>query len=176
MIQLNGEKIVLQTLERDDCRQLWIDYEPEQPVTTEPLNPGLSIEGSDKWFEEIQASQGKTQLYLGIFWEDGTLIGDIQLANIDWRNRSANLGMSITKREHRGFGYGTDAVMTITKYAFESLDLARITARTLVHNAAAGRVLENAGFTLEGRERQAVTIEGQRWDRLTYGLLRSDLT
>lgn len=175
MIQLVGEKVVLHTLEREHCRQLWEAYEPEVPVATEPLNPGLSMEGADKWFDEMQNAQGKSQVYLGIFWDDGTLIGDIELTNIDWRNRSGSLGMSIARREQRGYGYGTDALSVLVKYAFESLDLVRLSARTLIHNVAARQVLEKAGFTLEGSERQVVTIDGQRWDRLLYGLLRSDL-
>ena len=173
MIELVGKKVVLRALERAHCRRLWDDYEPEHPAT-ESLNPGHSIEGADKWFEEIQSVQGKTQVYLGIFSLDGALIGDIQLANIDWRNRSASVGMSITKRENRGGGYGTDAVMVLVKYAYEDLDLVRLSARTLVHNTAARRVLENTGFILEGQEREVVTIAGRRYDRLTFGLLRSD--
>ena len=175
MIKLEGNKVVLHTLEREHCRQLWQEYEPVLPVATEPLNPGLSIEGAETWFEEIQKTQGKSQVYLGIFANNGALIGDIQLANIDWRNRSASLGISITKKEQRGSGYGTDAVMVICKYAFDSLDLYRITARTLVHNTTARHVLENAGFIYEGCEREAVTIAGRRWDRLIFGLLMTDL-
>lgn len=174
MIELVGKNIRLRTLEREHCRQLWQDYEPEQPVATEPLNPGHSTEGTETWFDDIQSAQGKTQVYLGIFLIDGTLIGDIQLANIDWRNRIASLGISITRREYRGRGYATDAVIVLVKFAFEELDLFRLTARTLMHIAAARSVLENAGFILEGRERQAVTIAGRRWDRLIFGLLRSD--
>ena len=175
MIQLMGDKVVLRTLEREHCRQLWQDYELEQPVPTEPVNPGFSVENADAWFEQIQKNQGKSQVYLGIFWEDGTLIGDIQLAHIDWHNRYASLGISITKREHRGYNYGTDAVRVIVQYAFNELDLHRITARTLIYNTAAQKMLEHAGFTREGQEQQAVTIGGQRWDRLLYGLLKTDL-
>ncbi|TFG68230.1 MAG: N-acetyltransferase [Anaerolineales bacterium] len=175
MIELVGKNIRLRTLEREHCRQLWQEYEPEQPVATEPTNPGYSVEGAELWFEDMQKAQGKTQVYLGIFLTDGILTGDIQLANIDWRHRTASLGISITKREHRGRGYATDAVLVLVKYAFEELDLFRLTARTLEHNTAARKVLENTGFIQEGCERQAVTIAGRRWDRLVFGLLRSDL-
>ena len=175
MIELAGKNVKLRTLEREHCRYLWQEYEPEQPVATEPVNPGLSIESAETWFEEIQKTQGKTQVYLGIFLTNGDLIGDIQLAHIDWRNRSASLGISITKRENRGRGYGTDAVLTLIKYAFESLDLFRLSANTLVHNTGARQVLENASFKLEGCERESVTISGRRWDRLRFGLIRTDL-
>jgi hypothetical protein len=57
MIELRGEQVVLRTLEREHCRQLWESYKPAEPLPTEPLNPGLSVEGADKWFEEMQAKQ-----------------------------------------------------------------------------------------------------------------------
>jgi RimJ/RimL family protein N-acetyltransferase len=172
MTELRGERVVLRTLERAHCRDLWERYEPEQPLPTEPLNPGLSVEGADRWFEEMQARQGKDQLYLGIFSPAGDLLGDIQLAQIDWRQRTANLGVGIARRADRRQGYGLDAVRTLLRYAFEELDLHRVTARTVEYNEGARQVLERAGFALEGREREALTCGGQRWDRLTYGLLR----
>ena len=39
-------------------------------------------------------------------------------------------------------------------------------------NPASARVLEKAGYTLEGRLRQAVVKHGRVGDRLIYGLVR----
>lgn len=174
MIELRGGTVALRPLERKDCRQLWQNYEPEEPVPTEPLYPGLSVEGADKWFEEIQARQGREQVYLGVFTLEGRLVGDIQLADIEWRHRTASIGLSIARREDRGQGYGLDATRTLLKYGFDELDLWRIQAEIVGHNAGARRVLEKIGFVQEGREREAIYGQGRRWDRLVYGLLRPD--
>ncbi|MBN1579760.1 MAG: GNAT family N-acetyltransferase [Anaerolineae bacterium] len=171
MIELCGEKVVLRTLEREHCRELWKAYEPAEPLPTEPLNPGLSVEGADKWFEDIQAQQGKQQLYLGVFTHDGRLVGDIQLSNIDWRQRTASVGLGIARQADRRHGYGIDAALTLLDYAFQHLDLVRVSAATASYNAAAQRVLEKCGFVPEGREREAIYCGGRRWDRLVYGLL-----
>jgi RimJ/RimL family protein N-acetyltransferase len=174
MIELRGEKVVLRALEREHCRQLWEMYEPVAALPTEPLNPGLSVEGADKWFEDIQAKQGREHVYLGAFSLAGELLGDVQLADIDWRHRTANLGGSIARVDERGHGYGADAAQALLRYGFEHLDLLRVTAAAVEHNAAAQRVLEKCGFMLEGRQRQAIYGSGQRWDRLLYGLLRAE--
>lgn len=174
MIQLIGEHIVLRALEREHCRELWNAYEPVAPCDTQPLRIGLSHEGADEWFDDIRAKQGAEQIYVGIFLPDSALIGDIQLAHIDWRNRKAELGYGLSRQEHRGKGYGTDAARTLIRYGFDHLDLVRIQASTLEYNVACQRSLEKCGFTLEGRERQAVYIGGKRWDRLIYGMLRSE--
>ena len=174
MIELRGHQTLLRALEREHCRILWEVYEPVQPIPTEPLNPGLSVEGANTWFETIQARQGREQVYLGIFTHAGVLVGDIQLADIDWRNRTASLGLSIARLSDRGKGYGLDATQVIIRYAFEQLDLVRLRAATLEYNQGALRILEKCGFALEGRERQAVICNGKRWDRLLYGLLRDE--
>jgi RimJ/RimL family protein N-acetyltransferase len=174
MIELRGEKVVLRALEREHCRELWESYEPEDPLPTEPLNPGLSVEGADEWFEEMQAKQGREQLYLGVFTTEGELLGDVHLASIDWRHRTATAGLGIARRARRRQGYGLDAALTLLRYGFEELDLVRITARIAAYNVGAQHVLEKAGFVLEGRERKAIYGGGRRWDMLLYGLLRKE--
>ena len=173
MIELRGKIVVLRTLEREDCRALWTAYAPEEPVPTEPLNPGLSVEGAERWFEEMQAKQGKEQLYLGI-WHDDELVGDVQIAEIDWRHRCASIGASIARREQRGKGYGSDATRVLVRYAFAELDLHRLSAATHEANVGAQRTLTRCGFILEGRQREAIRAAGRRWDRLLYGLLRDE--
>ena len=173
MIKLCGEHVVLRTLERAHCRELWEAYEPTEPLPAEPLNPGLSVESADQWFDEIQAKQGKDQVYLGIFYE-GRLVGDIQLANIDWRHRTASLGLGLARQADRGRGLGTDAARTLLRYAFQHLDLYRIYAVTAAYNVAMQRVLERCGFHQEGREREAIYVGGRRWDRFIYGILQPE--
>ena len=121
----------------------------------------------------MQAKQGQEHVYLGIFHED-RLVGDIQIANIDWRHRTASLGLGIARQADRGRGLGTDAARALLRYAFQHLDLYRIYAVTAAYNIAMQRVLEACGFSQEGRERKAVYANGKRWDRLCYGLLRPE--
>jgi RimJ/RimL family protein N-acetyltransferase len=171
MIELRGERVVLRALEREHCRELWQHHEPVSPVPTEPLNVGLSLERADQWFEEMQAKQGQEHVYLGIFDLESQLLGDIQLANIDWRNRTASLGGGLSLEIHRGRGYGTDAARTILRYGFQELGLYRVEAETADYNVAARRVMEKLGFREEGCMRQKLYRSGKRRDSLVYGLL-----
>ena len=174
MIELRGKNVVLRTMERAHCRILWENYEPVEPIPTEPVRPGLSIEGADKWFEEIQEKQEKTQIYLGIFDSESNIVGDIQLADVDWRNRTASLGAGITRKTDRGKGHCTDAAVVMLRYGFEHLDLYKVSAATMTNNAGAIRVLEKLGFVQEGTEREAVYWSNRRWDRLTFGILKTE--
>jgi RimJ/RimL family protein N-acetyltransferase len=79
--------------------------------------------------------------------------------------------------EHRGRGYGKRAAQWIVDHLFTDCpELHRVEANTRADNAAMQTVLSAVGFTLEGRLRDAWRgAEGQRFDTMIYGILRSDL-
>ncbi len=174
MIELRGEMVVLRVLERADCRRIWQEDEPCGPLPAQTATPGCSIEGVDRWFEEIQAKQGTEHLHLGIFSPDGELLGDIQLANIDWRHRTATIGYAISRAANRSKGFATDAVRTLLRFGFREFDLHRVSADPAEYNLASRRVLEKSGFAREGCIRQALHADGRRHNTILYGLLRTE--
>ena len=174
MVRLQGERIYLAALERKDCRKLYEDFEYDFDHPAEPLYIGDSLEKSDEWFDEIQKLQGKQNVRLGIFLNDGTVIGDIALQGIDEKNRSCSVGMGMAKLESRNKGYGKQALRLLLGYGFGNLGMERITASTLEINLSAQKSLEGSGFLLEGRERKAVYFGGKRHDRLNYGILAEE--
>lgn len=174
MVKLVGKQIYLSVLEREHCKILFDDFEYDFDMKTETLNIGYSIEKSDDWYENIQKRQGNDNIRLGIFLTDGTVIGDVALQGINWKNRVCDLGLGIAKIDNRGKGYGKEAVRLIIDYAFHNLGLERIEANTLEQNVPAQKSLEGLGFTLEGRQRKAVYMAGKRFDRLNYAILADE--
>jgi len=174
MMKLKGENIYLAMLERKDCKTLWNDFEYDFDNPTEEFNIGHSDEKADDWFDEIQKLQGSRNVRLGIFLNNGTVIGDVALQDIDRVNRKCSVGIGIAKIENRSKGYGREAVKLILDYGFKYLGMERITANTLEINKGAQKVMERLGFTLEGRERKAVYLNGNKYDRLCYGILKEE--
>ncbi len=171
MQKLSGHGIYLATLERAHCKTLWEETEYDFVAMTEPPSIGLSSENAGAWFDDIQREQGKKHIRLGIFLFDDTVIGDVALQDIDWRNRTCTIGLSLAKAENRCRGYGTEAVQLLLQYAFGNIGLEQVSASTLERNLPAQRSLDKAGFVLEGRQRKAICYAGGRWDRLYYGML-----
>jgi RimJ/RimL family protein N-acetyltransferase len=60
----------------------------------------------------------------------------------------------------------------MTEYAFATFDICRLEAGVFEWNPASARVLEKAGYALEGRSRSAVVKDGRLGDRLIYALVR----
>ena len=175
MIKLQGNKIYLAALERDDCKKICEanEYDFKNPV--EPTIFGWSMENSDEWFEEIQKLlKSNVNIRVGIFLSDGRVIGDVALQGIEMANRSCSIGIGIAKRDDHGKGYGTEAVKLILHYGFSVLGMERITASTLEINIPAQRIFEKLGFVLEGKARKAVYFRGQRVDEFNYSLLADE--
>ena len=161
-------------LSREDCYALWENFEYDFSCPAEELRIGHAPEKAYQWYDEIQRLQGEQNVRLGIFLQDGTVIGDVALQDIDRVNRCCSVGMGMAKLQHRGRGYGQEAVNLMLAYGFDHLGMERITANTLDINIGAQKSLEKCGFSLEGRERRAVYLGGVMHDRLNYAILRGE--
>jgi ribosomal-protein-alanine N-acetyltransferase len=62
-----------------------------------------------------------------------------------------------------------------TKWAFETFPLTRIFAVPFARNAASCRVLEKAGYVLEGTMRRSAIKEGEVLDQLLYATYRAGM-
>ena len=90
----------------------------------------------------------------------------------DFRH-SAALGYWLGK-PFWGRGIMTNAVKATTAYGFETLGLIRIYARVHKGNDASARVLEKAGYELEGLLRKATLKQGVPIDHYLYAILREE--
>ncbi|HUM00945.1 MAG TPA: GNAT family protein [Thermoanaerobaculia bacterium] len=73
-----------------------------------------------------------------------------------------------------GRGLATRSLESLTVYAFRAFDFTRLFATPFDDNPASIRVLEKAGWVLEGRLRSAVVKEGRVGDLLLYAITRAD--
>jgi RimJ/RimL family protein N-acetyltransferase len=104
---------------------------------------------------------------------DAELIGGIGLHRCDdVHRRSAEIGYWLAV-PFWGRGIATRAVRAFADWAFAKHDLVRLFAGVFDTNPASARVLEKAGFTLEGRLRLHVTKDGRTFDELLYARLRA---
>lgn len=167
-----GEKTRLRRVEREDIPTFvrWFnDPEVREFLAT---NRPISTAEEEKWFERQLEDTG-SELF-AIETADGCHIGSIGLHNINWRDRHAELGIVIGEKEYWGRGYGSDAVRTMLRFAFESLNLHRVSLRVFEDNARGLRAYEKCGFQHEGRMREAVFRKGRYYDELRMGILRRE--
>lgn len=103
---------------------------------------------------------------------DGELIGSIsatRCANIHFR--TAELGYYLGE-PYWGRGFATEAVRQICDYIYRNTDIIRIFAEPFAYNTASCRVLEKAGFQLEGQLRSNAVKNGRILDMKMYARIR----
>lgn len=106
---------------------------------------------------------------------DGTAAGAVTLFDFDLLARHAEAGINL-KRNARGRGIGTAAVVQLVEFGFVRHNLRRIHLQAISSNLAAIRAYEKAGFVIEGRQRQHAWVRGRYEDIVLMGILRSDQT
>jgi len=101
------------------------------------------------------------------------IIGVLRLKHIEWVHGAAYLDLIFgNPSDWRRFA--REALDLALRYAFDELSLFRVTAVIAEHNQPANELFEQANFTLEVRQRQAVYFEKRSWDKLYFGLLRPE--
>ena len=89
----------------------------------------------------------------------------------DVNRHTATLGYWLSEDFWRR-GIMTEAVSALTDFCFENFPLRRISAEVFATNPASARVLEKAGFVLEGRLNNNVIKDGELLDSLLYAKTR----
>ena len=78
--------------------------------------------------------------------------------------------------DHRGAGYGIDAVMATMRYAFEEMHLERLDGSIIEYNTASLSFYcsEKLGWKEEGRRRNYYFRKGRYWDQIVVGVTKQD--
>lgn len=136
----------------------------------------LSVDKYKEWFEKDLVEQQKNDelFFLIRTLEEDLTIGLIGLDGIQWVHGDAWVGIGLGEREYWGEGYGTDAMRILLRYAFEELNLHRLSLSVFEYNSRAIRSYEKAGFVIEGRARQFLNRDGRRYDMIFMGILRDE--
>lgn len=170
-----GERVKLRAIEREDVPRFvrWFN-DPEVKQFLTMYRP-LSRAEEERWVESLASRREDIVLAIEVRAGDQWVhIGNVGLHRIDWKNRTATLGIVIGEREYWGKGYGTEAVRTMLRYAFEELGLNRVELETYSFNPRAIRCYEKAGFKREGVRRQALYRNGKFHDVILMGILRDE--
>ena len=99
---------------------------------------------------------------------DGEAVGGIGIElHQDVERVSAEVGYWLGQTVW-GRGIATDALRGLTAEAFNRFDLTRIYAVPFADHGASVRVLQKAGYMLEGRMRQSAIKDGKIRDQVLY--------
>jgi ribosomal-protein-alanine N-acetyltransferase len=167
-----AEGIILRPWRRSDIsslvryannRKIWLNLRDVFP------HPYTHAE-AEKWVAICGSNQGPaTHFAIEL---QGEAIGGIGCRLLDDVNcKTAEVGYWIGE-PFWGGGIATAALKQTTNYAFEIFSVERLQASVFEWNPASARVLEKAGYVLEGRLRRSIFKDGRLADSLLYALIR----
>jgi len=174
-----GDQIRFRAIEKKDlpCFVKWLN-DPEVRQGLSLLVP-LSLAEEEDWFEGVlKRSPFERPLAIEIQpdpkKEDWVFVGNCGLIDIDWQNRSAEIGIHIGEKEYWNQGFGTKAMRLMLKHGFNNLNLHRLWLRVFENNQRAIRSYEKAGFIQEGKFRQAQYLDGKYVDVMIMSMLQNE--
>ncbi|MCC6956363.1 MAG: GNAT family N-acetyltransferase [Anaerolineales bacterium] len=176
-MMIYGEGIRFRGIEQSDLVSFvtWLN----DPEVREGLAMYLPLSMADEqdWFEDLQKRPPEERPYLiEVQQDDNTWVGvgNCGFFNINWRIRSAEVGIFIGEKRFWGRGIGTKVMRLLIQVGFDTLNLNRIRLDVYDTNPRAIRTYEKAGFVYEGRQRQGMYQNGRYVDVLQMSVLRSE--
>lgn len=177
---IRGKKVELRPISLDDFRYqyFWRNDEETARLTAASdamFYNNISEEKLEEIFQEVYLNFDKNVEYeFSIYTYDDVLIGKCGYRELNLASRRCTVGITIGDKDYRNHGYGTDALRTLIRYLFNTMNLERIQLDTWSGNERAIRSYEKCGFVLEGRLRRNDFIDGKYYDTIIMGLLKEE--
>jgi RimJ/RimL family protein N-acetyltransferase len=163
---------------RKNDKAAYLEHLNDQTISDViPLMPYPYTESMADWWIQRRIdflNRNQKEISFAIRNPKGYLIGSMGVDDLNLGEiHRAEVGYWLAKN-YRGQGLISDALGVFIQYAFNYLEVTRLTAHTLDFNTASARVLEKNRFTLEGCLRQHTKTRNGLFDVLCWGLLKSD--
>ncbi len=136
----------------------------------------MGIEDENRWFDNMVQQPPEMHPFVMEIKDGDTwrMIGDCGFHQLDWRSRSAEIGIFIGEKESWSKGIGTEAMQMMLKVGFEVMDMHRVWLRVFSTNTRAVHCYEKAGFKHEGCMREAEFQDGKHIDVMLMSVLRTE--
>ncbi|RXZ80169.1 N-acetyltransferase [Paenibacillaceae bacterium] len=176
MPHLFGPRVILREYQREDLR--WMREWVNNPEITKYLSDIFlyphTMYNTETFLDGVMENRGDLRGFVIAHRDTESYIGQLDLFEIDWKNRAAEFGIVIGNMEEQGRGYGREAIGIMQQFAIETLNLNRLQLKVLEDNVHAISCYKKCGFQLEGRLRQRQYRDGKYLDVLVMSFLRED--
>ncbi len=171
-----GKRIKFAPLRREDI-DIFLKWFNDPEITQYLIMyKPLTRDFEEEWFDKLKHDENS--VYFSILLLDekflNKIIGNCAIQNINSKNRSCSVGITIGEKEFQNKGYGTEAMEMLVEYGFNTLNLNRIELILYEFNIRAYKSYQKVGFIEEGRKRQARYHNGNYHDEIMMSILRED--
>lgn len=176
MAYLKSERIVLREYRMEDLPYMrkWVNnFDITNNLHDIFIYP-QTMHDTESFLKMMAEGKGESKGFIIAAPDTLEYIGQIDLHRIDWKNRSAILGIVIGREEYLGKGIGKEAIELIQEFVFNTLNLNRLELEVYEFNARAFKCYIKCGFVEEGRLRKKLFRQGKYWDVIQMGILKEE--
>jgi RimJ/RimL family protein N-acetyltransferase len=170
-----GEHVILRAFEREDAQRCYRWMNDPNIVRTLKSRYPIAFQNEIEWLEGAMhasaASVGERHFAIERK-DDRAHIGNASIHDIDWVSRTASFGLFIGEPSAWNRGFGSDAIGTLVRFAFDEMNLRKLRIDVFDYNDRAKHVLETHGFVVEGRLRREFYREGTYHDLVILSVFR----
>ncbi len=172
---LEGKKIYLRPVSLEDVNETYYHW-LNDPEVNQFLETRFTLQNMGRIREYVQSLQDKKDtVFLAIcLKENDRHIGNIKLGPINWFHRIADVSLFIGAKDCWGKGLATESICLVAQYAFEQLNLHKITAGCYEKNIGSAKVFKKAGFSEDVVFKDHLFFEGSYQDKICFRLLQTE--
>jgi RimJ/RimL family protein N-acetyltransferase len=163
-------------VEKEDLKHLheWEnDFEVIMYSRSRPMN-FLNMAQLEKQYEDWVKEERELHFMVELV-DSKEAIGIARIEKQDWANvKTASVGTYIGKKELWGKGLGRQITVALLEMSFHHLNADRCEAWSVEFNVRAHKVLESCGFKKGGAMRQAIFVNGRKWNGFHFDILRDE--
>ncbi len=171
---LEGSRVLLRPLRPSDAASIYA-YARDPEVLRYTLLPSPYRPSDSSRFVRTAMSKKWQQkcIVRAIVPKPGRALAGVISLDLNIGNRRCYIGYWLA-RPYWGKGLAKEALQLMLRMAFQTLNLSKATSSVMHPNLRSYRLLDWAGFRLEGRLRRQILRNGEWYDELLYGLLREE--
>ena len=172
---IEGKLINLRAQELTDLDRLHTWINDREVTRFLSMRYQVSYAAEEAWVRD-RASRAIAfgDVHFAIETKDSVHIGGISFHQTSPEDRRARLGVMIGDKAYWSKGYGTDAMVTFLRFAFDEMNLHRVDLTVDVENERAIACYRKCGFVEEVRQRRSRYVRGRYGDQLIMGILRDE--
>jgi RimJ/RimL family protein N-acetyltransferase len=171
---LEGKIVNLRPMEPEDLARDFTWINDREVTRFLAARYPISKAAEERWLSELPPNDFSHGLRMAIETKDGTHIGNLDLHQLSAEDSKAGLGIMIGDKAYWSNGYGSDAIITLLRFAFDEMNLNRVWLHVYDFNDRAVACYQKCGFQIEGRLRQHNYAEGRYFDSIVMGCLRDE--
>ncbi len=171
---IEGEnvKILPINLEHVNLYQIWKN-DPKVRVYSRNILP----RSADELKKRMKPSENeiKSEFLFEIHYKsENKPIGTCEITDINWYNRTAELGIIIGESLLWGRNIGTEVINLLNEYAFNELNMRKLYVYIFSPNVGSWSCAEKCGYIREGVLKENIYIDGKYEDEFIYILFKKD--